>query len=104
MAHRKKVLFKYIILGDSGVGKTCLMNQYVQKRFDKTYKATIGADFLTKDVMIDDKLVTLQVRGWGCLLAWGSKGQRSCATNRPTHAMALQTHRSPHPSPPPRRP
>ena len=44
------------------VGKTCLMNQYVQKRFDKTYKATIGADFLTKDVMIDDKLVTLQVR------------------------------------------
>lgn len=37
------------------------MNQYVQKRFDKTYKATIGADFLTKDVMIDDKLVTLQV-------------------------------------------
>jgi len=38
------------------------MNQYVQKRFDKTYKATIGADFLTKDVMIDDKLVTLQVR------------------------------------------
>ena len=42
------------------VGKTCLMNQYVQKRFDKTYKATIGADFLTKDVMIDDKLVTLQ--------------------------------------------
>lgn len=39
------------------------MNQYVQKRFDKTYKATIGADFLTKDVMIDDKLVTLQV-GW----------------------------------------
>lgn len=47
----------------SRVGKTCLMNQYVQKRFDKTYKATIGADFLTKDVMIDDKLVTLQVGG-----------------------------------------
>lgn len=46
------------------MGKTCLMNQYVQKRFDKTYKATIGADFLTKDVMIDDKLVTLQVRAY----------------------------------------
>ncbi|TFJ84825.1 hypothetical protein NSK_003857 [Nannochloropsis salina CCMP1776] len=67
MAHRKKVLFKYIILGDSGVGKTCLMNQYVQKRFDKTYKATIGADFLTKDVMMDDKLVTLQI--------WDTAGQ-----------------------------
>jgi Ras-related protein Rab-7A len=37
------------------------MNQYVQQRFDRMYKATIGADFLTKDVTIDDKLVTLQV-------------------------------------------
>jgi hypothetical protein len=52
------------------------MNQYVQKRFDKTYKATIGADFLTKDVMIDDKLVTLQVsqyisgRGGGAAHQW----------------------------------
>lgn len=44
------------------VGKTSLMNQYVHKRFSSQYKATIGADFLTKEVMIDDKLVTLQVR------------------------------------------
>lgn len=37
------------------------MNQYVNKRFSSQYKATIGADFLTKDTVIDDKLVTLQV-------------------------------------------
>jgi Ras-related protein Rab-7A len=37
------------------------MNQYVNKKFSSQYKATIGADFLTKEVMIDDKLVTLQV-------------------------------------------
>ena len=37
------------------------MNQYVNKRFSTQYKATIGADFLTKDTVIDDKLVTLQV-------------------------------------------
>jgi Ras-related protein Rab-7A len=43
------------------VGKTSLMNQYVNKRFTNQYKATIGADFLTKEIMIDDKLVTLQV-------------------------------------------
>jgi len=48
--HRKKVLLKMIILGDSGVGKTALMNQYVNKRFSASYKATIGADFLTKEV------------------------------------------------------
>jgi Ras-related protein Rab-7A len=39
------------------------MNQYVQKKFSKEYKATIGADFLTKEIQIDDKLVTMQVRG-----------------------------------------
>jgi Ras-related protein Rab-7A len=61
MAARKKVLLKIIILGDSGVGKTSLMNQYVNRKFSSQYKATIGADFLTKEVMIDDKLVTLQV-------------------------------------------
>jgi polynucleotide 5'-kinase involved in rRNA processing len=61
MSTRKKVLLKIIILGDSGVGKTSLMNQYVNKKFSNQYKATIGADFLTKEVMVDDKLVTLQI-------------------------------------------
>jgi len=47
--------------GDSGVGKTSLMNQYVNKKFSSQYKATIGADFLTKEMQIDDRLVTMQV-------------------------------------------
>lgn len=63
----KKVLLKVIILGDSGVGKTSLMNQYVHKRFSNQYKATIGADFLTKEVMIGDRMVTLQI--------WDTAGQ-----------------------------
>lgn len=57
----KKVLLKIIILGDSGVGKTSLMNQYVNNKFSTQYKATIGADFLTKEVALDDRLVTMQV-------------------------------------------
>merc|ERR1711879_352674 len=64
---RKKVLLKVIILGDSGVGKTCLMNQYVNRKFTNQYKATIGADFLTKEVNIDDKYITLQI--------WDTAGQ-----------------------------
>nr|KAI8878215.1 hypothetical protein K501DRAFT_326132 [Backusella circina FSU 941] len=67
MSNRKKVLLKVIILGDSGVGKTSLMNQYVNKKFSGQYKATIGADFLTKEVMVDDKLVTMQI--------WDTAGQ-----------------------------
>jgi hypothetical protein len=38
------------------------MNQYVSRKFSSHYKATIGADFLTKEVMVDEKLVTMQVR------------------------------------------
>jgi len=67
MASRKKVLLKVIILGDSGVGKTSLMNQYVNRKFSNQYKATIGADFLTKEVMVDDRLVTMQI--------WDTAGQ-----------------------------
>merc|ERR1712188_167592 len=67
MSSRKKVLLKVIILGDSGVGKTSLMNQYVNKKFSNQYKATIGADFLTKEVMVDDRLVTMQI--------WDTAGQ-----------------------------
>ena len=43
------------------VGKTSLMVQYVNKKFNNQYKATIGADFLTKEVMVEDRLVTMQV-------------------------------------------
>ncbi|CAK9137396.1 unnamed protein product [Ilex paraguariensis] len=60
-------LLKVIVLGDSGVGKTSLMNQYVYKKFSQQYKATIGADFVTKELQIDDKLVTLQI--------WDTAGQ-----------------------------
>ncbi|CAF1049751.1 unnamed protein product [Didymodactylos carnosus] len=67
MSARKKVLLKVIILGDSGVGKTSLMNQFVNRKFTNQYKATIGADFLTKEVQIDDRLVTMQI--------WDTAGQ-----------------------------
>ncbi|KAI7688840.1 hypothetical protein SSS_01409 [Sarcoptes scabiei] len=43
------------------------MNQYVNKRFSNQYKATIGADFLTKEVIVDDRLVTMQI--------WDTAGQ-----------------------------
>lgn len=61
MATKKKGLLKVIILGDTGVGKTSLMNQFVNKKFSGQYKATIGADFLTKEIMVDDRVVTMQV-------------------------------------------
>ncbi|CAH1118376.1 unnamed protein product [Phaedon cochleariae] len=67
MASRKKTLLKVIILGDSSVGKTSLMNQYVNRKFSNQYKATIGADFLTKELTVDDRTVTMQI--------WDTAGQ-----------------------------
>ncbi|TVU35321.1 hypothetical protein EJB05_17206 [Eragrostis curvula] len=76
---RRRTLLKVIVLGDSGVGKTSLMNhvlaallcltsvRYVHKKFSQQYKATIGADFVTKEVLIEDRLVTLQI--------WDTAGQ-----------------------------
>jgi len=43
------------------------MSQYVNKKFSNQYKATIGADFLTKEVLLDGKLVTMQ--------SWDTGGQ-----------------------------
>jgi len=63
----KKILLKIIVLGDSGVGKTALMTQYVQKKFSYTYKTTIGADFMAKEITIDDTLIVLQI--------WDTAGQ-----------------------------
>eukprot|EP00827_Trimyema_finlayi_P003048 TRINITY_DN272_c0_g2_i2.p1 TRINITY_DN272_c0_g2~~TRINITY_DN272_c0_g2_i2.p1 ORF type:complete len:260 (-),score=101.69 TRINITY_DN272_c0_g2_i2:21-755(-) len=67
MASRKKQLFKIIILGDSGVGKTSLINQYVSQKFTQQYRATVGADFMAKDVQLEDRTVTLQI--------WDTAGQ-----------------------------
>ena len=57
----------YVFLVSPSVGKTSLMNQYVNKKFTSQYKATIGADFLTKEVMVDDRLVTMQVSVCVCV-------------------------------------
>lgn len=67
MESDRKHFIKVIILGDSAVGKTSLMNQYVTKRFTQQYKATIGADFLTKDLTVDGRPITLQI--------WDTAGQ-----------------------------
>jgi Ras-related protein Rab-7A len=54
-------LLKVVLLGDAGVGKTSLMDRFVNQTFSERYKATIGADFLTKELRIENKLVTLQI-------------------------------------------
>jgi len=67
MAQQKKILLKIIVLGESGVGKTSLLIRYVENRFTFNTKSTIGANFLTKRMEIDDKVATCQI--------WDTAGQ-----------------------------
>jgi GTPase SAR1 family protein len=57
----KNTLLKVVILGDGGVGKSCLMNRFVSNQFDEHSFHTIGVEFLNKDIEIDGETYTLQV-------------------------------------------
>ena len=67
--HRQFI--KVIVLGESSVGKTSLMLRFMKKEYTGIYKATIGADFLSKDLMVNGKPISLQV--------WDTAGQERFA-------------------------
>ena len=53
--------FKMIVIGDPGVGKSCLAGRAIKDKFDPKYTPTIGFEFLTYNVDIEDKKVKLQI-------------------------------------------
>lgn len=57
----KTILLKVVILGNGGVGKSCLMNRFVSNQFDENSFHTIGVEFLNKDIVVDGEKYTLQV-------------------------------------------
>lgn len=65
-------LFKYIIIGDTGVGKSCLLLQFTDKRFQPVHDLTIGVEFGARMVNIDNRQIKLQVgHGSACALGCG---------------------------------
>ena len=54
-------MFKIIVIGNSAVGKTSIVNRFVGDRFDSNYKATIAADFQVKILNIADQEIRLQI-------------------------------------------
>lgn len=64
---RKKNTLKVIVIGDSGVGKTSLIQTYFTGKFSATHRPTLGADFLSGNVSLNGKDYTLQV--------WDTAGQ-----------------------------
>jgi len=63
---------KLLMIGDSGVGKTCLLLRYANESFSPTFITTIGIDFKIKNIEIDTKRIKLQI--------WDTAGQERFRT------------------------
>ncbi len=55
------ITFKIIVIGDSFVGKSCLTTNGIKNIFDETYSATVGFEFVTTNIKINDKVCKLQI-------------------------------------------
>ncbi|CAL9195890.1 unnamed protein product [Musa hybrid cultivar] len=60
-------LFKVVLIGDSGVGKTNLLSRFSRNEFSSESKSTIGVEFATRTIRVDEKLVKAQI--------WDTAGQ-----------------------------
>ncbi|XP_040990005.1 ras-related protein RABA1f [Juglans microcarpa x Juglans regia] len=60
-------LFKVVLIGDSGVGKSNLLSRFTRNEFNLDSKSTIGVEFATRSVRVDDKIVKAQI--------WDTAGQ-----------------------------
>jgi|EP00550_Attheya_septentrionalis_P005776 Ras-related protein Rab-8A len=63
---------KLLMIGDSGVGKTCLLLRYANDSFSPTFITTIGIDFKIKNIKVDDKKIKMQI--------WDTAGQERFRT------------------------
>ncbi|CAL5335991.1 unnamed protein product [Camellia sinensis] len=62
-------LFKVVLIGDSGVGKSNLLSRFTRNEFSLESKSTIGVEFATRSIRVDDKIVKAQI--------WDTAGQES---------------------------
>uniref|UniRef100_A0A672P0A1 small monomeric GTPase n=1 Tax=Sinocyclocheilus grahami TaxID=75366 RepID=A0A672P0A1_SINGR len=72
MAKTYDYLFKLLLIGDSGVGKTCLLFRFSEDAFNTTFISTIGIDFKIRTIELDGKKIKLQI--------WDTAGQERFRT------------------------
>jgi small GTP-binding protein len=60
-------LFKIVLIGDSGVGKSNLLMRYIRNTYNAENKATVGVEFATKTMELDGKIIKAQI--------WDTAGQ-----------------------------
>ncbi|XP_043358773.1 ras-related protein Rab-8A isoform X2 [Lepidochelys kempii] len=72
MAKTYDYLFKLLLIGDSGVGKTCALFRFSEDAFNATFISTIGIDFKIRTIELDGKRIKLQI--------WDTAGQERFRT------------------------
>lgn len=77
MTHKYDHLFKLLIIGESGVGKTCLLLRFTDDSFTANHLTTIGIDFKIKIINLEEKLIKLQI--------WDTAGQERFRTITKTY-------------------
>ena len=55
------IAFKIIVIGNAGVGKSCLSMQATKRRFENNYLATVGFEFFVFNMKLDNKVLKLQI-------------------------------------------
>lgn len=63
------LLFKIIIIGEAGVGKTCLLHQYTHSEFKSEYNVTVGVEFSSKIIPLDSK-TTAKLQIWDTVIVF----------------------------------
>ena len=59
--NKYEYIFKIILIGSSSVGKSSILQRYIQKVFNESYSCTIGVDFFMKSLDVGDKSIKLQL-------------------------------------------
>ncbi|KAK7913371.1 hypothetical protein WMY93_013582 [Mugilogobius chulae] len=67
MSESYDFLFKFLVIGNAGTGKSCLLHQFIEKRFKDESNHTIGVEFGSKIISVVNKMVKLQI--------WDTAGQ-----------------------------